>query len=238
MSKGMGDSWNVRNVLKRYPVSRRRPFVGVEIGVWRGCTSAILLEAFPHLHLYMIDPWEQHSPHSEYFKSGDGAAKKSGWEHRANLRAAIAATEPYADRRTIVQMTSVEAARQWVKLCPENQGIDFAFIDGNHTYDAVRHDVFAWGARMTVGGLLCGHDYGHPRDQRGIWGVSRAVNEFAALVQRDVCVLPGGTVWWLEMTDESIRVSRRHLLEAWGKHPTNPQSVEHPDGATNDRGDG
>lgn len=47
---------------------------------------------------------------------------------------------------------------------PKGQGIlpDMVFIDGDHTYEGVSIDIKYWGSRLGSGGLLCGHDSGHP----------------------------------------------------------------------------
>ena len=52
--------------------------------------------------------------------------------------------------------------------------IDFAFIDGLHTYEGVVADIAAYYPRMARGGVLMFNDY-------GFWtGVTRAVDEFVA----------------------------------------------------------
>lgn len=67
------------------------------------------------------------------------------------------------------------AARQCEAAIP---AVDVAYIDADHSYDAVKDDISAWYPRIAVGGALCGHDY-HP--QGTSWpGVRRAVDEFAA----------------------------------------------------------
>lgn len=39
---------------------------------------------------------------------------------------------------------------------------DMLFIDGNHSYEAVKRDINFWKPKMKKGGLLCGHDSSHP----------------------------------------------------------------------------
>lgn len=54
----------------------------------------------------------------------------------------------------------------------EDNSIDFAFIDANHTYEFVSRDIAAILPKMKKGGILAGHDFNlcHP-------GVMQAVNE-------------------------------------------------------------
>ncbi|MBN1764200.1 MAG: class I SAM-dependent methyltransferase [Sedimentisphaerales bacterium] len=51
-------------------------------------------------------------------------------------------------------MTSQEARQQW-----QGSKCRFLFIDGWHTYDAVKHDITAWYDIMLPGGIIACHDY-------------------------------------------------------------------------------
>jgi cephalosporin hydroxylase len=59
------------------------------------------------------------------------------------------------------------------------------FIDASHAYEDVIADIRLWAPKIRSGGLLCGHDYGmeayYPQ-----WGVTRAVDEYAAEVNQTV----------------------------------------------------
>lgn len=65
--------------------------------------------------------------------------------------------------------------------------VDFVFIDGTHTYEAVRADLLAWRRVLRPGGLLAGHDGDMP-------GVARACAEVLGPVQR---AIPGCSIWWV-----------------------------------------
>jgi glycosyltransferase involved in cell wall biosynthesis len=66
---------------------------------------------------------------------------------------------------------SVRASR----LFPD-EGVDFAFIDGDHSYESVTADLAAWWPKIRPGGVLAGHDY----RQGAPWlvDVTRAVHDF------------------------------------------------------------
>lgn len=146
---------------------------GVEVGVLQGATSHCLLKSFPLLHLSMVDVWASFDKESEYSRSGDRCARLSSDRQNANRHAAEAATAFAADRRTMLQMTSLEASRRF-----EVDSLDFAIIDADHTYDAVLQDLQSWWPKLRSGGLLLGTNLGHRRDRRGTWGISRAVDTF------------------------------------------------------------
>jgi hypothetical protein len=158
---------------------------GCEVGVWRGHTSAALLKSFPNLYLSAVDPWEL------------GAFNPTMVREMQELRKAheefCQLTDPFNPRVTILQMTSLEAA----SVC-QDQSLDFVFIDGVHTYDHVCQDLRAWQPKVASGGVLSGHDYGGVGDRRGVFGVKRAVDEWAGEQKLSVYVA-AGNVWWVQL---------------------------------------
>lgn len=50
-----------------------------------------------------------------------------------------------------------------------SDSLDFAFIDGDHSYEGARLDHNKWGAKLKVGGLLIHHDMGHSRKHSVQW---------------------------------------------------------------------
>jgi len=148
---------------------------GVEIGVAQGETSESLLRFVPALHLTMVDSWATYGDEHPYRRSGDGCAGLSAEEQSAREQTARLRTEFAGDRRRIIRTESAAAADQF-----KDASLDFAFIDADHTYEGVRRDIARWWPKIRPGGLFAGHDYDGPRDRRGIWGVAKAVNEFAA----------------------------------------------------------
>jgi hypothetical protein len=158
---------------------------GAEIGVFRGETSALLLSALPSLHLYMVDPWRQVAPGSEYALTGDECAALSQADFDDAMNRAAAATRFAADRRTMVACDQSRAAA----FVPD--GLDFIFIDGDHGYRGTRSAIAKWWPKLAPGGLLAGHDYDHPRFP----GVTRAVQDFARRNRLRVSIGPDRT-WW------------------------------------------
>lgn len=147
---------------------------GAEIGTLRGDTSRRLLERHPNLFLIMVDNWQPPPASAPYASSEDSAALQSSEKHLANMALAYQQTAFAEDRRDLIRCSSLDAAN----LVPD-QSLDFAFVDADHTYQGVRNDLRAWWPKVRSGGILCGHDYNSPKDQAGLWGVRRAVDEFA-----------------------------------------------------------
>jgi hypothetical protein len=56
---------------------------------------------------------------------------------------------------TKLKMKSVEAALGVV----EDESLDFVYIDGDHSFDAVMLDLILWSRKVRKGGFVGGHDY-------------------------------------------------------------------------------
>ncbi len=67
--------------------------------------------------------------------------------------------------------------------------VDFLFIDGDHSYQAVMNDITIWLPLMAKSGIISGHDYDIYE------GVNRAVDErFGGIVER-----PAGSIWCVRL---------------------------------------
>ena len=146
--------------------------VGAEVGTWKGDFSANLLRRTRPERLYLIDPWEyRDDPAYANAMFGDrtpGGQQKMDAIHdavRHRFEAEIA-----AGRVIVKRSRSTEAAAGLEPL-------DWVYIDGDHTYPAVRGDLEAFYPLVRPGGVLAGDDYG----MVGWWddGVKKAVDEFA-----------------------------------------------------------
>lgn len=62
--------------------------------------------------------------------------------------------------------------------------VDMVFIDGGHSYEQVLADLKAWLPKVKHKGLICGHDFDHPR-------VAKAVREVLGEVERGA-----GSLWF------------------------------------------
>ena len=160
--------------------------LGVEVGAGVGVTSAMLLDEFPALRLYMIDAWAGFEPDSEYARSGDKRAKLTHAEHENRMVLARQAVAHAADRAVLIRSKSHDAAATFGTVA------DFVFIDASHAFGDVKRDLISWYDNLRAGGLLCGHDYS---DREG-WGVKAAVNWFFQRHGLELSVDPGTAIWW------------------------------------------
>jgi len=162
------------------------PGKGVEVGVWKGELSAVLLQQFPTLHLAMVDLWGELEGSSMHAKDSSSTAMTE-----ARL-AACSNTHFAQERRVLLQGISWEMAGRF-----KDRSLDFAFIDADHFYDSVIRDILSFFPIVRIGGIIGGHDYNGQGDRRKGWGVKRAVDEFAKRMELEVHV-ESGLVWWVK----------------------------------------
>lgn len=127
-----------RECLARYAGGKRRL---VEIGVWHGVTTRVLRAAMASDGiLFAVDPYypgrlgfsvQRHIARREVEKVRNGTVE---W----------------------VRLTGAEAGR--ARQAAGREVVEFIFIDGDHTYEAVRADWDAWSSLVAPGGIVALHD--------------------------------------------------------------------------------
>jgi len=121
---------------------RHRPEVSVEVGCAYGISSLYICEALREVNAakhIIMDPY-QHS-----WSQGIGIA---------NLKRA-----GYAD---IIEFHEDPSYQYLARLTEEHVKIDFAFIDGNHSFDYVLVDFFLIDKLLEPGGIVVLDDFSYP----------------------------------------------------------------------------
>lgn len=127
---------------------------GAEVGVWRGECSSHLLGMVPSLTLFMVDRWSPDTPGGRYHDSGDSKAVTTQRDHDDAMASAQRVAKAHGPRGIILVGESADMARR-----VENDSLDFAFIDGDHTREGVIEDIAAWIPKVKPGGVIVGHDF-------------------------------------------------------------------------------
>lgn len=144
--------------------------LAIEIGVWQGDFSGTILKHLRCDHLCLIDPWKhiEDDSHSNAFVGRTGAEKMEDIFQSVQARYG---EEIEAGTVSIIRDFSVPALNTF-----EDESIDFAYVDGDHSYEGVCADLEALFPKMKVGGVMAFDDY----HRRGWWGVGviKAINEF------------------------------------------------------------
>lgn len=133
--------------------------VGCELGTSYGFNLVYFLERLTNIKsVYAIDPY------MPYFDGPSGLVPKEVMDKVKELF--LINIEPYKDKVVFINKTGDDA----VSDIPDNS-LDYIFIDGDHSYDAVKKDLKHYYSKVKPGGIFAGHDYS--------WqGVTQAVGEF------------------------------------------------------------
>jgi hypothetical protein len=148
--------------------------IGAEVGSWKGDFSAQILKRNKPELLYLIDPWA-HRDDPGYEGAWYGGRVTGQADMDAIHQSVLARFEKQVKRGKVVVLRkgSIEAAESLA-----GRPLDWVYIDGDHTYEAVKADLQAFRRLIRPGGVIAGDDYG----VEGWWsnGVTEAVDEFAA----------------------------------------------------------
>ena len=131
--------------------------IGVEIGTLHGLNALSMLQNLDIKHLYLIDPYILYDDGINVYQNRNRDYKIA----QQNLK-------PYKDKVTFILKTSIDALQD----IPNN--VDFVYIDGNHSYRYVKHDVEEYYKKVKPEGIIGGHDF-----RADCEGLCRAVLEFA-----------------------------------------------------------
>jgi len=156
----------------------RKNIIAVEIGVWKADFSKMMLESNENISCWWgVDP---------YMPYGRKHRKEDAWD--AIYERVVKKMETFGDRFVLVRRTSQSA----LSVLPRD--VDFVFIDGNHDYEWVLHDL-SYEQIIKSGGILAGHDFTTPKD-----GIRRAVNKYITNNHRrlnvDSTFDKSGVYWW------------------------------------------
>jgi len=146
------------NGLLPYVTALGDNLVGCELGVCLAYTLRYFLDQTTKISkVYAIDAYQPFMDHW-------GMVTQEMVDRWKNYATAL--LTPYQDRVIMLEMDSVAAAEHIA-----DAELDYIFIDGDHSYDAVCKDLRAYWSKVKPGGIFAGHDWNLP-------DVYRAVTDF------------------------------------------------------------
>ncbi|TDI45235.1 MAG: class I SAM-dependent methyltransferase [Acidobacteria bacterium] len=120
----------------------------LEIGVYRGDFAKAILSGRHRLSKYfMIDPWRKLERWNKPMNVSDS-------EFESYRREALEKTAFAQDIRHVLQGTTAEVIEQI-----EQESVDFAYIDGDHTLNGITVDLQLVYPRIRDGGWIAGDDF-------------------------------------------------------------------------------
>ena len=85
------------------------------------------------------------------------------------------------DPKARVEIVVGDSGRLWAKF---NDPVHLLFVDGDHSYRAVRRDIAGWTPKVVPGGVVCFHDFKtEPKVAAKHAGVKQAILEWAKEAQ-------------------------------------------------------
>jgi len=148
------DGWMSEEELLWLASVASQSFRCVEIGTYLGRSARAIADSLPALDglsgcLYCVDPYKLFD---DPVLGGKSQVELQQIHEQAQ--------DNLADLRQCYQLvmlceTSASAIRHFA-----DSSLDFVFIDGEHTYEAVKQDISLWLPKVRRGGLIAGHDYG------------------------------------------------------------------------------
>ena len=153
------------------------PCRGFEIGVFKGRNARVILQQRRDVHLTLVDLWDRQPDGNSYHKSKDHKTTIPAKHWPRIYSAAVGSVRFAAERADFVREWSHVAADRYA-----DRSFDFGFIDGDHSYEGCKRDIEAWWPKIRERGFIGGHDY----HNKNFPGVTRAVEEFAAQLDRPV----------------------------------------------------
>jgi SAM-dependent methyltransferase len=163
--------WDTRRLPARRWVVEMLPKggVGLEVGVFRGCFSALICEVVQPKKLYLVDPW---TTLGDTFGWGKEYTNFDTLTTRAAREEAEARVALFPDVETVIIEGTYPACRDRIE-----EPLDFAYLDASHKFGATLAELRALARQVKPDALILGDDW-HPDPEHQHHGVFRAVNEF------------------------------------------------------------
>ena len=114
----------------------------VEIGSYAGESTLVFANHFKFVHT--VDPWLNDYDDSTTSTTHPMEIIEGQFDLRMKDK----------DNFQKLKMTSVEAEKLF-----EDESLDFVYIDGCHSYEAIKEDIGLWMPKVKTGCHLAGHDY-------------------------------------------------------------------------------
>lgn len=148
--------WHSRDELAGILNARGLTGVGVEVGVERFHHGAQLRQGWNGNLLVVVDKWEVNPNYAACTRERH---LQSHDEAMANIKSMTKPVE-------VLKMWSTDAATHIAGLDEQSQikrlwngGLDFVYLDADHSYTAVQNDIESWLPLIRPGGIICGHDF-------------------------------------------------------------------------------
>lgn len=138
-------SYLAGHVMVPYIKRMKSQVIGLEIGILKGETTRVILDACPNVvKYYGVDPYEP------YFDVDHEKTKEDMVAFKATAE------------------TNLQGYSQYELVASVPEKVDFILLDGKHTYDQVKEDLTIYHPLLKDGGIMFCHDYNNAEVNRAI----------------------------------------------------------------------
>lgn len=140
----------------------------IEIGSYMGEATLMFASTGLFSQIYVIDPFTSDEKFNTYLKETKMLQDYNEMQLSVYVEKEFENNTRYFDNIRLLKEFSYNTHNSFV-----DRTIDFIYIDGEHTYDAVKTDIETYRPKLKKGGIIGGHDY----DFKHWPGVCNAVND-------------------------------------------------------------
>jgi len=144
-----------------------KEIMAIELGVFKGGFSAMILHLLEPKTLYLVDPFEESK--ERYGVEQDFLPTAYSTQNEFDLIMKRFNEEIGSGQVNVNRKYSYDAVKDY----PDNY-FNFLYIDASHLYKDVKKDLNDWLPKLKEGGLMCLHDYVNIQN----FGVIQAVDEW------------------------------------------------------------
>ena len=134
---------------------------GVELGLYQAASFCTMLQVCTNVdELIGVDKWE---PYEDRISGGSMVRDQKQIEFIRNTAINYIMWSGCADRATILEMDTVEAAAEY-----DDESMDFVFFDAHLSQQQLEDEMTAWYPKIKQGGLVIGHDHHTQATRHGV----------------------------------------------------------------------
>jgi len=155
--------------------------IGVEVGVFEGFLSELILKFIHPKKLYLVDP---HKVYSDDI-GNLGKLNQLQWDNLHNI-----IKNRYRNVRQVevIRKTSLDSINDF-----KDKSLDFVYLDSDHSTQAVFEDIKNWYKKIRVGGILSGHDATEETVSNGV----DLAKTYLESIGKSIDVIKKSNDWWM-----------------------------------------
>jgi hypothetical protein len=155
----------------------KKPSIILECGIWTGDNALNMYNEMNIDFMYLIDRWYQKYENYDFPEIKTFPQK---------------VFDKFYDKNNVI---IIRSDTLMASMFFHEEYFDYIYLDDNHSYDHVIHELELYYEKLNLGGMLCGDNYEMP-------AVKQAVDEFCNKIKNKKLETEqwkesGATDWWI-----------------------------------------